>query len=268
MFLGEKIRKKRLNLNITQSELADGICTQFTISNLERKNLPPSTEILTQLCLKLNMDLNELFTEFDSIPNPIKITDDVTTAEHELLEGNFDPAKKILQKFDLEDAKTRVPAILYLWRSYIEIIENNNTDLAIFYSTQFSQNSSSEDIFETILFDTVMGIIYDAESDNESLASFYFDKSYQLLIDVAEIKSEHLPRLLFSIIKVVKFYLNHNQAEQAQKLLNLAISWSRQTVLVHYMVEVLELKLQNTKKGADDYEFVTSALTTFKQLAE
>ncbi|WP_253732882.1 helix-turn-helix domain-containing protein [Latilactobacillus curvatus] len=44
MFLGQLIHQQRLNKQLTQSELAAGICTQNTISKIEKKNLPPQSQ--------------------------------------------------------------------------------------------------------------------------------------------------------------------------------------------------------------------------------
>ncbi|MBC9789459.1 helix-turn-helix transcriptional regulator, partial [Carnobacterium maltaromaticum] len=44
--IGEAIKKKRLVGGLTQAELAEGICTQATISNLESKGSLPTTSIL------------------------------------------------------------------------------------------------------------------------------------------------------------------------------------------------------------------------------
>ena len=47
---GDKINKRE-NLKITQSELANGICTQATISNIENRNLCDSLDIFSSICL-------------------------------------------------------------------------------------------------------------------------------------------------------------------------------------------------------------------------
>lgn len=53
--IGEAIKKKRLVGGLTQAELAEGICTQATISNLESKGSLPTTSILLKITDKLNM---------------------------------------------------------------------------------------------------------------------------------------------------------------------------------------------------------------------
>ncbi|WP_233637871.1 helix-turn-helix transcriptional regulator [Carnobacterium maltaromaticum] len=59
--IGEAIKKKRLVGGLTQAELAEGICTQATISNLESKGSLPTTSILLKITDKLNIEFNEIY---------------------------------------------------------------------------------------------------------------------------------------------------------------------------------------------------------------
>ena len=58
--LGEVIKEKRLEKGLKQSELADGICTQATISNLENKSGMPNLPILVAIGNRLGIAFSEL----------------------------------------------------------------------------------------------------------------------------------------------------------------------------------------------------------------
>lgn len=66
MFLGSVIYDKRRSMHLTQTELAADICTQNTISKIEKHNISPTVNILTKLCLKLELSLNDVFSDFSS----------------------------------------------------------------------------------------------------------------------------------------------------------------------------------------------------------
>ncbi|MGX7418099.1 helix-turn-helix domain-containing protein [Carnobacterium gallinarum] len=68
--LGDKIRLKRLEKSLSQEELAFGICTQGSISNLENNARMPSLSILLQVGQRLNMDLTELMNYIIDIETP------------------------------------------------------------------------------------------------------------------------------------------------------------------------------------------------------
>ncbi|MDR0847264.1 MAG: helix-turn-helix domain-containing protein [Lactobacillales bacterium] len=55
----ELIRKLRKERGLTQSQLAEGICSRGTISGLEKGISQPSFEIITQLIDRLNLSLSE-----------------------------------------------------------------------------------------------------------------------------------------------------------------------------------------------------------------
>ncbi|WP_416353495.1 helix-turn-helix domain-containing protein [Agrilactobacillus fermenti] len=65
MFLGNIITETRKQQGMTQFELADGICTQNTISKIEKHNIAPTVKILVQLCLRLKITLNDVFSDFN-----------------------------------------------------------------------------------------------------------------------------------------------------------------------------------------------------------
>lgn len=69
--LGDKIKKIRLEHGLTQAELADGICTQASISNLENNTSTPSLMILLEIGNRLNIELNELSEYAVEQVNPI-----------------------------------------------------------------------------------------------------------------------------------------------------------------------------------------------------
>lgn len=53
--------EKRKRMHFSQAELAQGICTQATLSKFERNGKVPSFRILLKLCDRLGLTLNELF---------------------------------------------------------------------------------------------------------------------------------------------------------------------------------------------------------------
>lgn len=57
---GELVRDCRQNLGMSQTALAEGICTQATVSLIEQKNKMPKMPTLIALARRLNLDVEEL----------------------------------------------------------------------------------------------------------------------------------------------------------------------------------------------------------------
>jgi len=60
--IGGKIKEIRKYLNISQSELCEGICTQSLISQIEKGETTPTAEILHHISKRLGVDINYFFT--------------------------------------------------------------------------------------------------------------------------------------------------------------------------------------------------------------
>ncbi|EIP8154026.1 helix-turn-helix transcriptional regulator, partial [Enterococcus faecalis] len=77
---GDKIKQARKLKKITQSELANGICTQATISNIENRNLCDSLDIFSSICLRLDLEVEEcmMISEEKKIENLLNKVEDLS----------------------------------------------------------------------------------------------------------------------------------------------------------------------------------------------
>lgn len=85
---GDKIKQYRKKSGLSQSKLAEGICTQATVSLIEKNNQLPSMPILYQLCARLGVEVedvvetgnHELTDIFSKIDQAILVEDDQAAA--------------------------------------------------------------------------------------------------------------------------------------------------------------------------------------------
>lgn len=75
MELGNLIKKRRLELGLTQSQLAKGICTQALISRIENNDTLPKKDILEKFEKRLKLEHNELNIYVTLKSNQHKIND-------------------------------------------------------------------------------------------------------------------------------------------------------------------------------------------------
>lgn len=59
--LGDAIKSGRLKRNMTQQELAEGICTQATISNIEKSGKLPAINLLLAIADRLDIEIEEFY---------------------------------------------------------------------------------------------------------------------------------------------------------------------------------------------------------------
>ncbi|RXK17240.1 helix-turn-helix domain-containing protein [Macrococcus sp. DPC7161] len=60
MDLGTRIRQRRKELNLTQAQLAHGICTQSQVSKIEKNEMVPLSNLLIKMAKKLKISIDEL----------------------------------------------------------------------------------------------------------------------------------------------------------------------------------------------------------------
>lgn len=59
-YCGDAIKKKRLEIGMSQQDLSEGICTQGMISQIEADNVSPRSDIAVKLFKRLNLNFNDV----------------------------------------------------------------------------------------------------------------------------------------------------------------------------------------------------------------
>lgn len=98
--LGERVRHYRKLKGLSQAELAKGICTQATISLIEKRNKVPSMNILVRLVERLGVTMADIVVE-----NRDKTQQILSAVEKLVRHSEFDAAKETLNKLNVDKLK-------------------------------------------------------------------------------------------------------------------------------------------------------------------
>lgn len=177
--LGAKVVEIRKMKNITQKELCDGICSQGTISLIEKGKILPSIDILIAISLRLNVPITYFF--------------DIIYMENTNLDMEFlEQVEKLLKKREFEkvfilarnelNSKTHSGWYLYYFKwlyylcSYhIKII---TIDEAIKQITKLFQEAPEHELDKNYLLARIqnsLAILYATKKDFKT-AMFYYNK--------------------------------------------------------------------------------------------
>lgn len=127
--LGNKVKQYRKQKNMSQQELADGICTQATVSLMEKKDKIPSIKIMLQVCRRLNVALTDVLAgvggsmdeQFDQISDAIRANE-------------FNVASKRLGAINMNELATAFDRERYhYYRGFVELGAHGRPDEAIFH---------------------------------------------------------------------------------------------------------------------------------------
>ena len=135
----KQIRRKR---GLSQTALAEGICTQATISLMEKQNRLPKMDILTAICERLNISSDRIVeNEVSGVNDTFNKVIDLLTA-HE-----YDKAEKMLDAIKVKQLDSDFDKQRYYYLLGMVQVENDQIDDAIFnfelVLTQFATTSAN-----------------------------------------------------------------------------------------------------------------------------
>lgn len=135
----KQIRRKR---GLSQTALAEGICTQATISLMEKQDRLPKMDILTAICERLNIQPDRIIEKEVS-----GINDTFNQIIDALMDQEFDKAKKLVDKIRVKDLNSDFDKQRYYYLLGMVQIKDGNIDDAIFnfelVLTQFATTSAN-----------------------------------------------------------------------------------------------------------------------------
>lgn len=183
LFLGSIIYNKRREMNLTQIELANDICTQNTISKIEKHNTAPTVNILIKICTRLDLTLNDVFSDFSgkSSANEESLLDVI---ERDVLLKNIEGIDTKLS--ELEGKLTNNDKKQYELITGVMDYWNNNYDASLFTMDKVLQltKSNKSDIY-TFLSDLFKGLNYLGQGHTDR-AQYYF----QMIVDSVDSDSK------------------------------------------------------------------------------
>ncbi|NSS71585.1 helix-turn-helix domain-containing protein [Enterococcus faecalis] len=174
---GEKIKTARKKKKLSQAELAKGICTQATISNIENKNVCDSLDIFSSVCLRLDLQVEECIEG----SSEKKLESLLNKVEELCFYFKHDEAYDLLKDYpdDIESSNRILETKFFYYKGITILLGKKNNSEALFYLHRGSEISRDINIYN-ILSMNAIGILYELEDDIEK-AKVYYDKSLQLL---------------------------------------------------------------------------------------
>ena len=244
--------KTRKMSGFSQSELAEGICTQTTLSRFENNGQVPSLKILIKLCERLNLPIGEIFPKI-GVKNS-EIIEKMNQLEFYFITSEYEKAQKILDSIDVgEEEKNSEMYLRYLYlKGFLMIFQDKPiTDiLFIFDQILLSEGINDTDILSLLAY-TGIGMTYGREKDYEK-AEYYFDKVIEKIYSCPTEKIEDTWRVLNILFHSGVFYAEINELASSNALLEYAISICSENHLTYYLARAAyQLTLNSMTEGKD-----------------
>ncbi|WP_251547253.1 helix-turn-helix domain-containing protein [Limosilactobacillus caecicola] len=139
---GEKLRNIRRKRGLSQTALSVGICTQATISLMEKQDRIPKMNILTAICARLDINVSDIVEDDDN-----SMTNTFDQIENAIVHEEFDTAKQMLAKIRVKNLENEFDKQRYYYLVGMYQVKTDQVDEAIFnfelILTQFSTMSAN-----------------------------------------------------------------------------------------------------------------------------
>lgn len=214
----KQIRRKR---GLSQTALAEGICTQATISLMEKQNRLPKMDILTAICERLNISSDRIVeNEVSGVNDTFNQVIDLLTA-HE-----YDQAEQLLGSVKVKQLDSDFDKQRYYYLLGMVQVENNQIDDAIFnfelVLTQFATTSANIYLAMTTVG---MAMAYLKRNDRERVIRLT-NRSVKLIDNKKLIGSLHQWTSIND--QIANLYLELGDPDSAIEMVNRGIKMCRE----------------------------------------
>ncbi|AOA00573.1 MULTISPECIES: helix-turn-helix domain-containing protein [Carnobacterium] len=263
IILGDKVKKLRIEKKLTQSQLAEGICTQVTISKIENHNNIPTMNILSKICDRLGAEINDVcIVEGDSNTN-YNLFKKVDTLCNQLQHKEaYDLLVSSINEDELDNIHDK--KLYYYYVGITRLIGFNEFEEALHYfNLELILERSSNLDFVDVLVTNSIGIAYDSKNDIKK-AKVYFDKSIDDIQELNKVEADNFTKLLKIYYNAAKFYSKIEIYDKAISLSDIGIDLLQKDKS-YYMLDFLyyekgfNLLKKGNKKEAEEFYFLAMA---------
>ncbi len=203
----------RKEKGMSQSELAEGICTQTTLSRFENNGQAPSLKILIKLCQRLNLPIGDIFPKI-GVKNS-EVIENLNQIEFYFITSEYQKAQELLNQVKIdEDDDELYLRYLYL-KGFLMIFQQQEIMEILF---NFDQIILAEDINEgsifTLLAYTGTGMAY-SQMEDFSKAEYYVDRVMKKIYVIPTKKIEDTWRVLNILFHQGVIYAEMRQLESS-----------------------------------------------------
>lgn len=230
----ERFIEIRKAMGISQLELADGICTQATLSRFENNGKVPNFKILIKLCNRIHLPLDELFPNV-SVQYSETITK-MNKIEFFLITSEYEQAASLLKT--IKGNELDEPLLSMRWhylKGFIMIFQSRSvTDILYrFDQILLAEESSESDIFRLLAY-TGIGMVYAREKE-QTKAESYFNKVLEQIYNYPIAETEDIWRVLNILFQCGVFYSEIQELDISNALLNYAVSVCSNNHVTYYL---------------------------------
>ncbi|WP_343756705.1 helix-turn-helix transcriptional regulator [Alkalibacterium iburiense] len=254
--------KERKKSGLSQSELAEGICTQATLSRFENNGHVPNLKILIQLCNRLDLPLGELFPKVGV--RHTETIEKMNEAEFFLITSEYQKAAELLQTLSIEAIEDAHLMLRYRYlHGFIMLFQHTSSmdTLFVFNQILFEEEDLDSEIFRLLAY-TGIGMVYFREKEQDK-AEFYFNKVLENIYNYPTKGMEDTWRALHIVFQCSVFYAEIDEIAISNALSHYAISICSDNHVTYYLaraaIQLAKNAIAEKKSKKDILELIYDA---------
>lgn len=252
MFLGTVFKQQRLNKNLNQLDVCRGICSQAVISKIENLNISPSVDVLLKLCQRIDLSLNDLFSEFSNLPSNNFINDKIRRADVLFQNGDYSQAKDVLLTLDISSLtkiqNAHIHYLLGLISSFLDL------DEAIFQFnfTLQSLDNKSVNFWKFLAYVGLAKVYQNKQAPDKE--QYYMNLADQYFIEFDLFDDLEFYYFLSTITDLASYYTEQQNSEVAKKYIDLGIKPRHGYLSAEFTDKLFYLEAQQVKPAEQNYQ--------------
>ncbi|GIP61466.1 transcriptional regulator [Virgibacillus pantothenticus] len=230
----ERFVEARKEKGLSQIELADGICTQATLSRFENNGHVPNLKILIKLCNRLGLPMGELFPKVGV--KYTEIIEKMNKAEFFLITSEYGQSQALLETISVCKIEEPLLALRYYYlKGFVMIFQDAEITDILFNFDQIllEEEVKDSEIFRLLAY-TGIGMVFSREKDQEK-AEFYFNKVLERIYTYPTKEIEDTWRVLNIVFQCGVFYAEMDEFDASNALLEYAVSICSDNHVTYYL---------------------------------
>ncbi|PWF99547.1 helix-turn-helix transcriptional regulator [Levilactobacillus bambusae] len=243
--MGKELKRYRKGKHLSQRELSEGICTQATVSLMEKQNKLPNMGILIQVCQRLGIAISDVVSETETQLD--QLYREVT---RELFQGNYEVAIQLMNQVTAPavDSKFDLLRFHYYW-GLIELLFRERAGEAIFHFNFLIRRTDETSSSPYMLIGAVgLGQAYLMEHDPKK-ADYFFEFAKKSMRGVIFHQRVDLQRVVWSKIRMGMSFYQLGRIDDAKMMIESA----QQQLKQHESTFMLD-QIFNGKRLIAEYE--------------
>ncbi|MTV82542.1 helix-turn-helix domain-containing protein [Secundilactobacillus folii] len=254
----DKFVAKRKATHISQVKMCDGICTQSTLSKFESGGHVPSLSILSQLCARIGLTIDDL-SDSDGI-TANQMQSKLDDLEEQIALEDYPEVLAGLKEINDEQLESsRLQMQFYYLRGFLGAVINQPAEKVLYDFSQILNelDESHQTIFTQLVF-IGSGVLYNRRKQTDR-ANFFFQKVETFIRRVQGAHRQpfaHTDVNYLRLLTLVFFTAGYNNScrrfERSDQLVNLGINICAQYHVTYFLPRLKFLAAENAIEEKQD----------------